>query len=157
VTSVTDNYRDDVKLLEIDEGQLRQRVDGLVKDAVQDTLNALLDAKADALYGAKRYERSPDRTDIRAGSYRRTVHTKAGEVELKMPKLRRVIFESQVMERYRRRERKAKGGHSRFRLKQQSQTNGGSHHDYSPFPDDDCSERSCHPGTLSCLGAGHCG
>ena len=153
MTSVTDNYRDDVKLIEIDQGQLRQRGDGLVKNVVQDTLNALLDAEADALCRAKRYERSSDRTDIRSGSYRRTLHTRVGEVEMKMPKLRRATFESLVMERYRRRERKAKGGHSRFRLKQQSQTNRGSRHDYSPFPDDDCSKRSRHAGSLLGLGA----
>ena len=104
MNSIADNGRDDLKLIEIDQGQLRQHVDGLVKDAVEDTLNAMLDAEADALCGAKRYERSPDRTDFRAGSYRRTLHTKAGEVELKMPKLRKATFESQVIERYRRRE-----------------------------------------------------
>jgi putative transposase len=56
MTSVADNCRDDVKLIEIDQAQLRQHVDGLVKDAVEDTLNALLDAEADALCGAKRYQ-----------------------------------------------------------------------------------------------------
>jgi transposase-like protein len=93
-----------VKLIEIDQGQLRQHVNGLVRDAVEDTLNALLDAEADALCHAKRYERSPDRTDYRAESYTRQLNTKAGEVELKVPKLRRATFESQVIERYRRRE-----------------------------------------------------
>jgi transposase-like protein len=93
-----------VKLIEIDQSQLERHVDGLVRDAVQDTLNALLDAEADALCGAKKYERSPDRVDYRAGSYTRKLHTKAGEVELQVPKLRRATFESQVIERYRRRE-----------------------------------------------------
>src|SRR5205814_6812848 len=59
---------------------------------------------ADALCGARRYERSPDRTDYRAGSYSRQFHTKAGEVELRVPKLRKATFESQVIERYKRRE-----------------------------------------------------
>jgi transposase-like protein len=104
MSSVADVPSDAVKLIEIDQGQLRQHVDGLVRDAVEDTLNALLDAEADALCHAKRYERSPDRTDYRAGSYTRQLHTKAGEVELKVPKLRRATFESQVIERYRRRE-----------------------------------------------------
>jgi putative transposase len=104
MSSVADVPSDAVKLIEIDQGQLRQHVDGLVRDAVEDTLNALLDAEADALCNAQRYERSPDRTDYRAGAYRRTYHTKAGEVELKVPKLRRATFESQVIERYRRRE-----------------------------------------------------
>jgi putative transposase len=104
MSSVADVPGDAVKLIEIDQGQLRQHVDGLVRDAVEDTLNALLDAEADALCGAKKYQRSPDRTDYRAGSYGRKLQTKAGEVELKVPKLRRATFESQVIERYRRRE-----------------------------------------------------
>ena len=104
MNSVADVSRDGIKLIEIDQSQLRQHVDGVVRDAVEETLNALLDAEADALCGAKKYERSPDRTDYRAGTYSRTFHTKAGEVELKMPKLRRATFESQVIERYKRRE-----------------------------------------------------
>ena len=93
-----------VKLIEVDQTQLARHVDGLVRSAVEETLNALLDAEADQLCGAQRYQRSPDRTDYRAGSYTRKLHTKAGEVELKVPKLRRATFESQVIERYRRRE-----------------------------------------------------
>ena len=104
MTSVADVSPESVKLIEIDQGQLERHVDGLVRDAVEDTLNALLDAEADALCGARRYERSPDRTDYRAGSYARTFQTKAGEVQLKVPKLRRATFESQVIERYKRRE-----------------------------------------------------
>ncbi len=64
----------------------------------------MLDAEADALCGAQRYERSPDRTDYRAGTYDRKLHTRAGEVTLKMPKLRRQTFETAIIERYRRRE-----------------------------------------------------
>ena len=104
MSSVADVPSDAVKLIEVDQGQLRQHVDGLVRDAVEETLNALLDAEADALCGARRYERSPDRTDYRAGSYSRQFHTKAGEVELRVPKLRKATFESQVIERYKRRE-----------------------------------------------------
>jgi transposase-like protein len=76
----------------------------VVRDAVEETFNALLDAEADALCGAKRYQLSPDHVDYRAGSYTLQFHTKAGEVELKVPKLRRANFESQVIERYHRRE-----------------------------------------------------
>jgi transposase-like protein len=104
MSSVADVPGDAGKLIEIDQGQLRQHVDGLVRDAVEDALNALLNAEADALCHAKRHERSPGCTDYRAGSYTRQLHTKAGEVELKVPKLRRAAFESQVIERYRRRE-----------------------------------------------------
>ena len=64
----------------------------------------MLDAEADQLCGAKRYERSSERLDTRAGSYNRQLHTKAGEVKLKVPKLRQTTFETAIIERYRRRE-----------------------------------------------------
>jgi transposase-like protein len=76
----------------------------LVRESVEETLNALLDAEADQLCQAKRYERSPDRVSTRAGHYKRSFHTKAGEVTLKMPKLRSVPFETAIVDRYRRRE-----------------------------------------------------
>jgi putative transposase len=104
MSTVADAPQDGVKLIEVDQGQLQRHVDGLVREAVEQTLNELLDAEADALCGAQRYERSPGRTDYRAGHYERKLHTKAGEVNLQVPKLRRATFESQVIERYRRRE-----------------------------------------------------
>ena len=64
----------------------------------------MLDAEADELCGAKRYVRSPDRIDTRAGHYERTLDTKAGRVKLKVPKLRTIPFESAIIDRYRRRE-----------------------------------------------------
>jgi transposase-like protein len=42
-------------------------------------LNAMLDAEADRLCGAERYERNEARQDTRAASYERTLHTKAGQ------------------------------------------------------------------------------
>jgi transposase-like protein len=82
MSSVADVQTEAVDLLEIDQGQLPQHVAGLVRDAFEDRLNALRDAEADALCGARRYERSSDRTDYRAGSYTRKFQTKAEEVEL---------------------------------------------------------------------------
>ena len=49
-------------------------------------------------------KRTADRVDTRAGSYDRTLQTKAGEVTLKVPWLRSLPFERQIIERYRRRE-----------------------------------------------------
>lgn len=56
--------------------------------------------------GAGRYERSGDRVDTRAGDYERKLHTKAGEVNLTVPKLRSLPFETQIIERYRRGEQR---------------------------------------------------
>ena len=91
-------------VVQIDEKRIHDHLGELVRGTVEETLNGLLDAEADALCGAQRYERSADRTDYRAGSYDRQLHTKAGEVTLKMPKLRKQAFETAIIERYRRRE-----------------------------------------------------
>ena len=99
--------RDEVKSAEfvkVDGEQVRQHLDELVRSSVEETLNALLDAEADELCQAKRYERHAARVDTRAGSYQRKLQTRAGEVELTVPRLRKLPFESQVIERYRRRE-----------------------------------------------------
>jgi putative transposase len=91
-------------VIRVDEEQVRGHVDRVVRATVEETLNSLLDAEADELCGAKRYERSPERLDTRAGHYSRKLMTKAGEVELKVPRLRNLPFETQIIERYRRRE-----------------------------------------------------
>ena len=73
------------KVVQIDDRRIQDHLGELVRGTVEETLNTMLDAEADALCGAQRYERSPDRVDTRAGSYERSLHTKAGEVTLKVP------------------------------------------------------------------------
>jgi len=92
------------QLVQIDENQVKDHLDKMVRGTVEETLNAMLDAEADLLVNAKRYERTEGRKDTRAGHYQRTFHTKAGEVNLKMPKLRTLPFETAIIERYQRRE-----------------------------------------------------
>jgi hypothetical protein len=88
----------------IDDERIRGHLDRVVRGTVEETLNALLDAEADRLCNAERYERTEARRDTRAGHYERNLETKAGEVTLKVPKLRRQTFETAIIERYRRRE-----------------------------------------------------
>ena len=92
------------QVIQIDEARIRDHLGEMVRGTVEETLNAMLDAEADQLCGAGRYERSEARQDTRAGSYDRTLQTSAGEVNLKVPKLRRQTFETAIIERYRRRE-----------------------------------------------------
>src|SRR5262245_51533678 len=92
------------ELIRIDEGQVREHVNAVVRESVEQTLNTLLEVEAETLCGAKRYERNPERLDTRAGHYTRKLHTKAGEVALNVPRLRSLPFETQIIERYRRRE-----------------------------------------------------
>jgi transposase-like protein len=91
-------------MVNVNEEEVRNHLAELVRGSVEQTLNQLLDAEADDLCGAKRYERSPDRLDTRAGHYARSLHTQAGAVELHVPRLRTLPFETQIIERYRRRE-----------------------------------------------------
>jgi putative transposase len=91
-------------IVQVNESEIRRHVDQLVLGSVEDTLNALLEAEADQLCQARRYERNESRRSTRAGHYSRTLHTRAGEVELKVPKLRSLPFETAIIERYRRRE-----------------------------------------------------
>jgi transposase-like protein len=91
-------------LVKVNQEEVQDFLKKQVKDSVEATLNTLLDSEADAHCGAKKYERSPDRTDFRAGHYDRKMLTTSGEVELHVPKLRKFTFESQIIDRYRRKE-----------------------------------------------------
>jgi hypothetical protein len=92
------------RIISIDEGLVKSQLGNVVRETIEQTLNKMLDAEADELCGAKRYARSPDRIDTRAGHYERTLDTKAVRVKLKVPKLRTIPFESAIIDRYRRRE-----------------------------------------------------
>jgi transposase-like protein len=103
---MTDSEKGDQmgQVIQIDEARIKDHLGEMVRGTVEETLNAMLDAEADQLCGAGRYERNAGRKDTRAGGYDRSLHTKAGEVKLKVPKLRRQTFETAIIERYRRRE-----------------------------------------------------
>jgi transposase-like protein len=92
------------KIVQVNEKLVRDELGELVRGSVEETLNSLLGAEADRMCNAQRYEGSPERANSRAGHYARRLHTRVGEVELKMPKLRRLPFETSIIERYRRRE-----------------------------------------------------
>ena len=91
-------------IIQIDQNLLETRLDRLITEKMTQILNAMLDAEADEITGAARYERSGGRKAYRAGHYERKLTAKAGRLELKVPKLKGALFESAVIERYRRRE-----------------------------------------------------
>jgi putative transposase len=91
-------------VVKIDEERIKGHLDRIVRGTVEETLNGLLDAEADRLVGAERYARTDERRDYRSGHYERRLHTKAGEVTLKVPKLRKQTLDTAIIERYRRRE-----------------------------------------------------
>ena len=47
--------------IKVNEKEVMEHLDGLVRKSVEDTLNTLLNEEADAICNAGRYQRSPDR------------------------------------------------------------------------------------------------
>ena len=94
----------DSNIIQIDQNLFETKLDRLVTEKMPQILNAMLDAEADEITGAARYERKEGRKAYRAGHYERTLTAKAGRLELRVPKLKGAVFESAVIERYRRRE-----------------------------------------------------
>ncbi len=74
----------------------------VIRKGVELVLQALIDAEATEAIGAERYERADTRTTWRNGSRNRLVTTKAGDVEVKIPKLRKGTFFPSILERRRR-------------------------------------------------------
>ncbi len=92
------------KVIKIDDAKIKDHLGEIVRGTVEETLNKILDAEADKLCNAERYQRTQSRSDTRAGYYQRKLHTRAGEVKLNVPKLRQQKFETAIIERYKRRE-----------------------------------------------------
>src|SRR5580700_6306444 len=76
------------QVIQIDEGRIRDHLGEMVRGTVEETLNASW---------------MPKQTSS-AVPADRTLQTSAGEVNLKIPKLRPQTFETAIIERYRRRE-----------------------------------------------------
>lgn len=84
-------------LLEGDQDVLKE----LVRTVVQQTL----EAEMDAALGASKGERTEGRLGYRSGYYGRTLITRVGKLELRVPQDRQGQFSTQVFERYQRSEK----------------------------------------------------
>jgi len=92
------------KIVQLNEEVIKSELKELVRNSVEETLNGLLEQEAEQLTNAAKYERSQERRGYRSGHNSRNLTTTSGDVELKMPKLKGVSFETAIIERYRRRE-----------------------------------------------------
>lgn len=77
-------------------------VEDRVRTAAQTIYQALIDAELTAAIGAEPWEHTPARTTQRNGSRPRTLSTTAGDLELRIPKLRAGSFFPSLLERRRR-------------------------------------------------------
>ncbi len=92
------------KTIQLNEGIIKNELKELVRNSVEETLNGLLEAEANQLTNATKYERSEERQGYRSGHYSRNLTTTSGDVTLQVPKLKGISFETAIIKRYRRRE-----------------------------------------------------
>ena len=59
------------KIIQLNEGVIKEELKDLVRNSVEETLNELLDQEAKALTNAEKYERTADRQGYRSGHYAR--------------------------------------------------------------------------------------
>ena len=71
------------KIIQLNEGVIKEELKDLVRKSVEETLNELLDSEAEALTNAGKYERTADRAGYRSGHYDRNLTTTSGDVNLK--------------------------------------------------------------------------
>jgi putative transposase len=74
----------------------------VIRRGLEWVLQALIEAEATEVIGAAPHERSESRTTQRNGGRARLLSTKAGDVELRIPKLRQGSFFPSILERRRR-------------------------------------------------------
>jgi transposase-like protein len=74
----------------------------LIRESVRMVLQELIETEAAEVIGAARYERTPTRATHRNGSRERTLSTQAGDVSLRIPKVRQGAFFPVILEPRRR-------------------------------------------------------
>ena len=70
----------------------------LFRDLVQEALQELIDAELAESIGAQHHERTETRTNRRNGARSRVLSTPAGDVELRIPKVREGAFFPSLLE-----------------------------------------------------------
>ena len=79
------------KIVQLNEAVIKGELKELVRGSVEETLNELLEAEADKLTQAARYERNEQCQGYRSGHYSRNLTTTSGDVTLKVPKLKGAV------------------------------------------------------------------
>jgi len=93
---------DQSALLEVLDALTVAEVDDRIRQAAQTIYQALIEAELTAVIGAGPHERSPERLAQRNGHRPRLLATTAGDLELRIPKLRAGSFFPSLLERRRR-------------------------------------------------------
>ena len=76
-----------------------------LRPLIEEVIQQVMEAEMDEAVGAVKSERTPERRGYRAGYYGRTLITRVGKLELRVPQDRQGRFRTEVFERYQRSEK----------------------------------------------------
>jgi transposase-like protein len=84
---------------------LMNQQEDFLRPLIREVLQEVLEAEMDEALGAEKGERTPERRGYRSGYYGRTLVTRVGKLELRVPQDRQGHFRTEVFERYQRSEK----------------------------------------------------
>ena len=85
--------------------ELLEQDEDFLKSVVREVVQQVLEAEMEEALGAGKSERTPSRVGYRAGYYSRTLITRVGKLELRVPQDRQGRFSTQLFDRYQRSEK----------------------------------------------------
>jgi putative transposase len=85
--------------------ELMAEQEDFLRPLIQEVIQQVLEGEMDETLGAGKGERTPNRQGYRAGYYGRTLVTRVGKLELRVPQDRQGRFRTDVFERYQRSEK----------------------------------------------------
>ena len=85
-----------------------------LRTVVEEVVQQILEAEMDETLGAGKSERTANRRGYRSGYYQRTLITRVGKLELRVPQDRQGRFRTDVFERYQRSEKALVAAKARF-------------------------------------------
>ena len=90
---------------ELDLKEVLSGQEDFLRKLVQEVVQQVLEAEMEEALGAGKSERTAGRTGYRSGYYGRTLMTRVGKLELRVPQDRQGRFRTEVFERYQRSEK----------------------------------------------------
>jgi putative transposase len=85
--------------------ELMSEQEDFLRPLIREILQEVLETEMDEALGAEKGERTPNRRGYRSGYYGRTLVTRVGKLELRVPQDRQGHFRTEVFERYQRSEK----------------------------------------------------
>jgi len=85
--------------------QIFAEQEDFLRGLIQQVVQQVLESEMDEALGAEKGQRTGNRQGYRSGYYNRTLVTRVGKLELRVPQDRQGRFRTEVFERYQRSER----------------------------------------------------